>query len=78
MIVRSGIMIEVKFRIFKDEEYLCASGLTHDIFTQGKTWDDLMKNILEAIECHFEDSVKGQIKVTTEYQVNLSAETSGC
>ncbi len=69
-------MIEVKFKIYKDDGYLIASGINYDIFTQGKTWDELMKNILDAIECHFDEPLHGQIKVTTEYQVNLGAEAS--
>jgi hypothetical protein len=68
-------MIEVKFKIYRDEGYLIASGINYDIFTQGKNWNELMKNILDAVECHF-DEPRDQIKITTEYQVNLGAEAS--
>jgi hypothetical protein len=70
-------MIEVKFKIYEDEGYLIASGINYDIFTQGKNWNELMKNIFDAIECHFDEPLRGQVKVTTEYQVNLGAEASG-
>jgi|WetSurMetagenome_2_1015567.scaffolds.fasta_scaffold478941_2 hypothetical protein len=68
-------MIEVKFKISKDEGWLIASGINYDIFTQGKNWDELMKNIVDAIKCHF-DEPHDQIMVTTEYQVNVGAEAS--
>jgi predicted RNase H-like HicB family nuclease len=67
---------EVKFKISRDEGWLIASGINYDIFTQGKNWDELMKNIMDAIKCHFDEPIQGQIMVTTEYQVNVGAEAS--
>ncbi len=66
-------MIEVKFKISRDEGCLIASGINYDIFTQGKNWDELMKNIMDAIKCHF-DEPQDQITVTAEYQVNVGAD----
>ena len=43
----------VKFEIYSDGEYWCARGIGVDIFTQGKTLDELMANIKEAVEVHF-------------------------
>ncbi len=45
----------VKFEIYKDEDFWCARGIGVDIFTQGNTLDNLMDNIKEAVEVHFED-----------------------
>ncbi len=45
----------VKLEIYNDGEYWCARGIGEDIFTQGKTLDELMKNIREAVELHYED-----------------------
>ena len=45
----------VKFEIYNDGEYWCARGIGVDIFTQGKTLNDLMKNIREAVEVHFNE-----------------------
>jgi hypothetical protein len=70
-------MIEVRFKIFNDEGCPVASGTNYDIFTQGKTWGELMKNILDSIECHFDEPLRGQVKVTTEYHANLGAEATG-
>jgi predicted RNase H-like HicB family nuclease len=45
----------VKFEIYNDDDYWCARGIGVDIFTQGKTLDELMKNIREAVEVHFDE-----------------------
>jgi len=43
----------VKFETYNDGEYWCARGIGVDIFTQGKTLDELMENIKEAVEVHY-------------------------
>jgi hypothetical protein len=43
----------VKFEIYSDGKYWCGRGIGFDIFTQGKTLDELMTNIREAVELHF-------------------------
>ena len=45
----------VKFELYNDGDYWCARGIGVDIFTQGKTLDELMKNIKEAVEVHFDE-----------------------
>lgn len=47
----------VKFDIYFDSEFWCARGLDADIFTQGETLDELMSNLREATELHFEASL---------------------
>ncbi len=47
----------VKFEIYNDGEYWCARGIGEDIFTQGKTLDELNENINEAVLVHFEGRV---------------------
>jgi hypothetical protein len=46
--------LEVRLRVFKGEKMLCASSEELGIFTQGKSWNSLMKNIREAIECFYD------------------------
>lgn len=53
----------VKFEIYNDGKYWCARGIGVDIFTQGKTLDELMENIKEAVEVHFEELLKKGEKV---------------
>lgn len=43
--------------VYSDGESWCARGIGEDIFTQGKTVDELYGNIREAITLHFEDRV---------------------
>ena len=33
-----------------------ARALGHAIFTQGDTWDELRRNVLEAVSLHFDDA----------------------
>ena len=48
----------MKFEIYNDGKYWRACGIGVDIFTQGKTLDELMENIKEAVEVHFEEVLK--------------------
>ena len=44
----------VKIEAYYDGEFWCARGIGEDIFTQGKTFDELIDNIKEAVALHFE------------------------
>ena len=61
----------VKFEIYSDGKFWCARGIGEDIFTQGKTLDQLMKNIEEAVQLHFE----GQLTKGEEIQIISISET---
>jgi hypothetical protein len=49
-----------RLRIFEirdaEEGGFYARALGHNIFTEGKTWNDLRANVLEAVALHFEDA----------------------
>lgn len=47
----------VKFEIYNDGDHWCARGIGVDIFTQGITLDEVMENIKEAVEVHFEETL---------------------
>jgi predicted RNase H-like HicB family nuclease len=47
----------VKVEVYNDGDFWCARGIGEDILTQGKTVDELYKNIREAMNLHFEDRV---------------------
>jgi predicted RNase H-like HicB family nuclease len=47
----------VKVEVYNDGDFWCARGIGEDIFTPGKTVDELYKNIREAVTLHFEDRV---------------------
>ena len=71
----------VKFEIYNDGEYWCARGIGVDIFTQGKTLDELMVNIKEAVEVHFVELLeKGEdirIFSISEIEVHSVAKVAG-
>ena len=48
----------VKVEAYYDGEFWCGRGVGEDMFTQGKTLDELMENIKEAASLHFEDQLK--------------------
>ena len=72
----------VKFEIYNDGSYWCGRGIGEDIFTQGKTLDELMDNIEEAVWVHFEDIICGgeELKILsiTETRVDSLAKTANC
>jgi len=45
----------IKAEIYFDGEYYCARCLNIDVFTQGKTLDEAMKNLKDAVILHLED-----------------------
>ena len=49
----------IKAEIYFDGEYYCGKCLDVDVFTQGKTLDELINNLKEAIQVHFEDNPEG-------------------
>ena len=46
----------VKVEAYHDGTFWCARGIREDVFTQGRTLDELMKNVKEAVSLHYEDS----------------------
>ncbi|MDO9539529.1 MAG: type II toxin-antitoxin system HicB family antitoxin [Methanocalculus sp.] len=72
----------IKFEIYNDGEFWCARGIGVDIFTQGRTPDELMENIREAVGLHYEDSIDAGEQITivslTEFQVGSVAKISSC
>ena len=51
----------VKIEVYHDGEFWCARGIGEDIFTQGETFDELIKNIKEAVALHFEGVERRQM-----------------
>lgn len=44
----------IKAVVYYDEEYYCAKCLEIDVFTQGKTIDEAISNLKEAVALHLE------------------------
>ena len=47
----------VKAEIYFDGAYYCARTLNIDVFTQGRTIDEAIENLKEAVSLHLEDGV---------------------
>lgn len=64
----------VKIDTYFDGEFWCARGISEDIFTQGATYDELLKNIKEAVALHLEDELKkgksAEILVMSEMEIS--------
>lgn len=71
----------VKFEVYRDGEYWCARGIGADVFTQGKTLDELMTNLKEAVETHFLDDLPPgealQVLSIAEFEVAHPGEVAG-
>jgi len=65
--LRREKMRTVKFDIYIDGGWLCAAGENDTIFTQAKSIKTLMKNIDEAVCCHF-DIKTGDFKLLLEFE----------
>lgn len=54
-------MPELVFEVVQDSDGgYCAECLTENIFTEGDTWDELRKNVLEATTAFFFDRLAPQ------------------
>ena len=45
----------IKTVIYFDGKYFCARCIEVDVFTQGKTLDETLKNLKEAVSLHLEN-----------------------
>lgn len=45
----------IKAEIYHDGEFYCGRCLDFDAFTQGKSLDELIRNLKEAVQLHFQD-----------------------
>jgi predicted RNase H-like HicB family nuclease len=63
----------VKLEAYHDGEYWCARGIGLSVFTQGKTFEELLTNSQETLALHFEETLgQGenlQVLVMTETEV---------
>lgn len=70
----------VEFEVYNDGVYWCARGIGENIFTQGKTLDELTDNMKEAVEVYYMELLeKGeQIKILSlfELEVELSVKAA--
>jgi len=72
--------LEVTFKVYKDEDgVLCATGIDQRLYTFGKTYNKLIKNINDIVELFFGvPYTQVTINLKFEAQGNSSAETATC
>lgn len=71
------ITMQLMFVIRKESDFWVARCLEQDIFTQGTTLDELMNNIKEAVELHFEEELETspiQILSVSQTEVGCNAQ----
>lgn len=77
-----GCSLLVKFEIYSDSGFWCGRGIGVDIFTEGRTLDELMDHIREAVELPFEEELaRGEsIRILTisECEVDPRVLASSC
>jgi len=61
----------LKMETYFDGEVWCARGIGEDIFTQGKTLDELYQNIKEAASVHFGETDE-PVTILTLSEVKLA------
>ena len=62
----------VKMEVYNDGDSWCARGIGEDIFTQGRTVDELYANIKEAVALHFENgSPSPEIDILVVSEIKL-------
>jgi predicted RNase H-like HicB family nuclease len=68
----------IKIETYFDGEFWCARGIGEDIFTQGKTLDELHQNIKEAVAIHYGeiDEPLTILTLSEETLVNAKASSS--
>ncbi len=67
----------LKVEAYHDGEMWCARGLGEDIFTQGNTLDELVENLQEAVNLHFEDGgLVPEVLLLTELSMDHATVTT--
>lgn len=64
----------IQFHIYKGENQYVAEGIDLSVVTQGKTLDELAKNIQEAVELHLEGENLSDFDVAAQPSILASLE----
>jgi len=64
----------IQFKIYKGEKYFVAEGLDLPIVTQGRTIDETVKNIREALSLHLEGEDLSELDIGPNSSVLVNFE----
>ena len=70
----------VKLEAYHDGEFWCARGIGESVFTQGKTFEELLDNVREALALHFEEELEEgetlQVLILTDMEIKSKLDSS--
>ena len=64
----------IQFKIYKGEKYFIAEGVDLPIVTQGRTIDETVKNIREALSLHLEGEDLSELDVQSNSPILVNFE----
>lgn len=64
----------IQFRITEHEDYYVVEGLDLPIVTQGKTLDEAVANLKEALELHLEGEDLASLGLASDYHALINFE----
>ncbi|MEM2902807.1 MAG: type II toxin-antitoxin system HicB family antitoxin [Candidatus Bathyarchaeia archaeon] len=64
----------IQVRVYRGEKYYVAECLDLPVVTQGKTLDEVVGNIKEAIELHLEGEDLGDWDISSDFSILVSLE----
>ena len=64
----------IYIQIYRGKKYYIAEGLNLPVMTQGKTLDEAVKNVQEAIELHLEDESLEKYDLSPSSQIVVNYE----
>ena len=64
----------IQFRVYRGEKYYVAECVDLPIVTQGKTLDEVVENIREAVELHLEGEDLEELGISPNFAVLINME----
>ena len=64
----------IQFRIYKGEKYYVAECIDLPIVTQGRTLDEVVENIKEALNLHLEGEDLEELGISSDFSVLVNLE----
>lgn len=75
---RKGLIRTMKkiimFKVYKEEKYFIAECVDLPVVTQGKTLDEVVENVKEAIALHFEGEDVKEWDILSDYSILVNLE----
>ena len=66
----------IQIKVFKEGKYYIATGSDVAVTTQGRTWNELMKNIQEVVELYLEGESLEELDMVADPSILINYELS--